>query len=166
MFSRTPSNASATMDFSATATARTTWPGAGNSWLCPRQSRHRNATTGNGGNTLPGTIHCSVRSAAPERWCASPSFPRPAPSEDMTAHRLCSPTHWVWPALSVARGHTTPVSRCQFSSFDNAPYPWNAVSPPLPHQQYRCPRGQFTTCHEQDHSSPRPTRSLVAIQNT
>ena len=167
MFSRTLFNASVTMAFSATATARRTWPGAENSWRCPCQSRDRNATTGNGGNNSPGTIHWSVRNAARGRWCESLSFLLAAQSKLVIAHKLCnSPTPWVRPAPSVAHGSTTRVSPCQFSWFYNAPHPWDTVSPPLPPQPSPPRRRQLTQCPDHNLSSRRPTRTLIAIQNT
>ena len=166
MFSLTLFNVSATMAFLATATARRTWPAAENSWLCPCRSRHRNSTTGNGGNNSPGTIHCSVRNVATGRWCASPSFRLAAPSKNVTAHKLYSLPHCVWLAPTVAYGRTTSMSPCQSSSIDNAHYPWKAVSPPHPHQQYLRPHHRFATCRDQDPSPSRPPRSSIAIQNT
>ena len=73
------------------------------------------ATTGKAGNTSPGTIHCSVRSAATGGWCESPFFQWATPSKDVTAHEPCnSPSHLVGSAAPWIRPSGTRVSPCHF----------------------------------------------------
>ncbi len=100
------SNASVTTAFSATATARRTWPGAENCSLypCPCPFRNRNPTFGNAGNNSPGTIRSSAQSAVAAGWCGLRSSPF-AGSSNRAMHLMSR-------ALNTSSMGRSPNPRC------------------------------------------------------
>ena len=148
MYCQRASSGFATMVFSATGTARKTWPAAENSSAFRLLWHHHHRTIASAtGNSLD-RICCNARSARKVRCGGSLFFRRALQPPDGTAHEA---TLSAMPVLAYAFLSTRPVQKSVSTRFRQR----QAVSKSL----RRCPFSSFPHCKHILHASPIPIPS-------